>query len=107
MISNSTTLSPILIQPERPADRRDGVPLRPEGGNRQEDNQRQANTTALDPNALQRRVEARAEARNARLERFDADALPPRQRQALDAYNEVASQRDDSDVELARLDLFV
>ncbi|MFE8072380.1 hypothetical protein QQM79_15085 [Marinobacteraceae bacterium S3BR75-40.1] len=107
MISNTTQTLPILIQPERPTDRRDPVPLRPDSGQRQGE-YRQGGNTTVDQAALQRRVEARSEARKAQLERFDADSLPPRQRQALDAYNQVASQREDNgDSELAKLDLFV
>ncbi|WP_166251495.1 UDP pyrophosphate phosphatase [Marinobacter salicampi] len=62
---------------------------------------------AIDSAAIERRVEARQAAEDARLERFRADELPFASARALDVFAAVAGQRDGGDVEMAGIDIRV
>ncbi|WP_165856966.1 UDP pyrophosphate phosphatase [Marinobacter sp. JSM 1782161] len=62
----------------------------------------------VDPERLERRVQARQAAEDAQLERFRADDVPLRNAQALDVFNNIASTREEGDdVELAGIDIRV
>lgn len=61
----------------------------------------------VDPQRLERRVQARQAAEDARLERFRADEVPLRNARALDVFTGIASQSDGGDVELAGIDIRV
>lgn len=54
---------------------------------------------------LQRRVEARQAAADARLERFNGDELPLATARALSTFSAVASQGSGQDTELAGIDI--
>lgn len=56
---------------------------------------------------FQRRIEALAQARAARLESDDAAALPRQSQQALRTYGDISATREDPGVELVGLDLRV
>lgn len=56
---------------------------------------------------LERRVEARKAAEDARLERFRADDVPFATSRALATFADVAGQRDGEDTELAGIDIRV
>lgn len=62
---------------------------------------------AEESDLFQQRVEARAQAQAARLERDDSSTLPRQNQQAMQTYGEVFSTRDDSGVDLVGLDLRV
>lgn len=67
---------------------------------------RQSNRSeTVDQAALERRVEARQAAEDSRLERFRSDELPLASARALEAFANVAGQRDGQDVELAGIDI--
>lgn len=57
--------------------------------------------------SLERRVEARKAAEDARLERFSADDVPFATSRALAIFADVAGQRDGEDAELAGIDIRV
>lgn len=61
----------------------------------------------VDPQLLERRVQARQAAKDAQFERFSADDIPRRNAEALEVFTGIASQRDGSDVELAGIDIHV
>ncbi len=61
----------------------------------------------IDPQLLERRVQARQAAQDAQLERFRADDIPRRNAEALEVFTGIASQHDGSDVELAGIDIRV
>lgn len=61
----------------------------------------------VDPQLLERRVQARQAAQDAQLERFRADDIPRRNAEALEIFTGIASHRDGSDVELVGIDIRV
>lgn len=103
-----------LLQPDRPIQRDQAQNTRPSG--ERNDSSRNTRTIVdgetsanrVDPERLERRVQARQAAEDARLQRFRADDLPLSTSQALDTFSGVASQRDDSDgEELTGIDIRV
>ena len=96
------------LQPDRPIPRDDSA--------RQENRSNSGNVydadmpvrrDTVDPQLLERRVQARQAAQDAQLERFRADDIPRRNAEALEVFTGIASQRDGSDVELAGIDIRV
>lgn len=61
----------------------------------------------LDTEALERRVEARRAAEDARLERFRADELPLSTSRALSTFTDIAARGDVGDNGLAGIDILV
>ncbi|PAV27168.1 hypothetical protein C8D92_101204 [Tamilnaduibacter salinus] len=92
-----------LLQPERPIQRDTSQNTRPTGDRNESGRNTRAivdgevQTNRIDPERLERRVQARQAAEDARLERFRADDLPLSTSRALDAFSGVASQRDDGE----------
>lgn len=67
----------------------------------------QRSPDVIDSATIERRVEARQAADEARLERFRADELPLASARALEAFTGIAALREGADVELAGIDIRV
>lgn len=108
---NSNIYGP--LQPERPVQRGRNDFAQPENRESQVRPDRQlvdgssTRQQPLDPQLLERHVQAREAAKDARFESFRADEVPLANAQALDVFTGIASQREDGDVELAGVDIHV
>lgn len=107
MINGLSSNSYPLLQPDRQIQREQAGYARPDSRNPAPAVDPSTPRDTVDPKLLERRVQARQAAEDARLERFRADEVPLRNAQALDVFTGIASQRDDGDVELAGIDIRV
>lgn len=121
MIGGLSGNYPVLIPVERAGDRRERAPGvggaaleqasrgPAETGDARDakvQNSRSSNDQELSA-SLRQRIEARAQAQAALLEKDDSPTLPRQSQQALQTYGDIASRRVDLDVELVGLDLRV
>lgn len=107
---------PVLVPADRGSDRRErtgDVFLRTPTetpARRPDQADQQQPRTGREPagsSLFQQRVEPRAQAQAARLERDDLSAMPRQSQKALQTYGEIAANREDFGVDLVGLDLRV